>query len=257
MKARFLGTGASGGTPGQGRSSRFESSIVVSDRGTAVLIDVTRHFGRQARSLDGIDAVLLTHAHRDACGGFAQLRRWWRSQDRSSIPVYAAAATVRAVRRRFVRLDHCQFRDLAPAAPVGIGPFSVSAVEVPHAREAEVPTYAYRIDCDGTLVYASDVARLTADLRGACAGADMLVIDGAMWRRTLFSHLTIDAELNELCRWEPARILLTQIGRTAPPHEALKQEVRARCQRARPAYDGLEVIVSRRARQRRVPASFS
>src|ERR671936_292165 len=154
MKARFLGTGASGGTPGDGRSSRFESSLAVSDRGTTVLIDVTRHFGRQSRLLDGIDAVLL-----------------------------------------------------------------------PHAREAEVPTYAYRIDCGGTLVYASDVARLTAELRGVCAGADILVIDGAMWRRKLFSHLTIDAELSELCRWEPARILLTQIGRTAPPHEALKQEV--------------------------------
>jgi phosphoribosyl 1,2-cyclic phosphodiesterase len=246
MKARFLGTGASGGTPGDGRSSRFESSLAVSDRGTTVLIDVTRHFNRQSRLLDGIDAVLLTHAHRDASGGFAQLREWCRRRGHQPIPVYAAAATVRAVRRRFARLDHCQFRDLAPAAPVGIGPFSVSAVEVPHAREAEVPTYAYRIDCGGTLVYASDVARLTTDLRGVCAGADMLVIDGAMWRRKLFSHLTIDAELSELCRWEPARILLTQIGRTAPPHEALDQEVRARCRRARPAYDGLEVVATSR-----------
>jgi phosphoribosyl 1,2-cyclic phosphodiesterase len=245
MRARFLGTGASGGTPGRGRSSRCESSLLLRDRGTFVLIDVTRHFGRQAGLLDGLDAVLLTHAHRDASGGFAQLRQWCRSHDRSPIPVYAAAATVRAVRRRFARLDHCEFHELAPGPTVGIGPFSVSAVEVPHAREAEVPTYAYRVDADGSLTYASDVSRLTTDLRAACVGADVLVIDGAMWGRKLFSHLTIDAELSELCRWEPARILLTQIGRTAPSHEALEEEVRARCRRARPAYDGLEVTASR------------
>jgi phosphoribosyl 1,2-cyclic phosphodiesterase len=245
MKARFLGTGASGGTPGHGRSSRRESSLLVRDRGVAVLIDVTRDFGRQSRLLDAIDAVLLTHAHRDAAGGFAQLREWCRDRGRQPIAVYAAAATVRVLRRRFARLDHCRFHELAPGRAVGIGPISVSAVEVPHAREADVPTYAYRLDGGGSLVYASDVARLTADLRAVCAGADTLVVDGAMWGRRLFSHLTIDAELGELCRWEPRTILLTQIGRTAPPHEELQEEVRARCRRARPAYDGLEVTVSR------------
>jgi hypothetical protein len=36
-----------------------------------------------------------------------------------------------------------------------------------------------------------------------------LVIDGAMWRRTLFSHLTIDRDLPALCRWPVNRILLS------------------------------------------------
>ena len=76
MKLAFLGTGASGGTPGQGRSRRLESSLLISD-GTALLLDVTRHFAVQAQRLTRIDAVVLTHGHRDACGGLASLRRWW------------------------------------------------------------------------------------------------------------------------------------------------------------------------------------
>lgn len=60
-----------------------------------------------------------------------------------------------------------------------------------------------------------------------------------MWHRRLFSHLTIDRELPTLCRWPVARILLTQIGRSAPPHRRLEREVAALCPRADPAWDGM------------------
>jgi hypothetical protein len=56
-----------------------------------------------------------------------------------------------------------------------------------------------------------------------------------MWQRSLFSHLTIDRELPALCRWPVERILVTQIGRTAPPHEALERAVRSLRPKARPA----------------------
>jgi hypothetical protein len=65
------------------------------------------------------------------------------------------------------------------------------------------------------LVYASDVAAVEPPLARLARGAQLLVIDGAMWRRRLFSHLTIDRELPALCRWQVDRILVTQIGRTA------------------------------------------
>ena len=37
--------------------------------GTSILLDATRDFKREARGLDRIDAILLTHAHRDAFTG--------------------------------------------------------------------------------------------------------------------------------------------------------------------------------------------
>jgi hypothetical protein len=66
-----------------------------------------------------------------------------------------------------------------------------------------------------------------------------------MWRRSLFSHLTIDRELPTLCRWPVERILLTQIGRTAPPHQELERAVRELCPKASPAWDGLTVELGR------------
>jgi glyoxylase-like metal-dependent hydrolase (beta-lactamase superfamily II) len=98
--------------------------------------------------------VLLTHAHRDACGGIPALRDWVRERSAAAIPVYASAQTITA---------------------------------------------------------------LTPRLRSFASGASVLVIDGAMWGRTLFSHLTIDRELPVPCGWRVGRILLTQVGKTASP----------------------------------------
>jgi hypothetical protein len=64
------------------------------------------------------------------------------------------------------------------------------------------------------MVYASDVAYLTRSLERFCRGASVLVIDGAMWGRQIFTHLTIDRALREPCTWQVGRIILTQISKT-------------------------------------------
>jgi phosphoribosyl 1,2-cyclic phosphodiesterase len=239
----FLGTGASGGTPGHGRSRRLESSLLVEDD-LHVLIDVTRHFPLQARAIERIDAVLLTHAHRDACGGIPKLRRWLQVRGAGPVPVYASGPTIRALRSRLERLDHCDFVPVGEDERRRLGSWTLTAHQVPHALEARYPTFAWKLRRGKkALVYASDVARLTAELERFSRGAAILVIDGAMWGRRLFSHLTIDEALPELCRWNVGQIVLTQIGKTVPPHDEAKQQVAARCPRARPAYDGMTLHV--------------
>lgn len=211
------------------------------------MIDLTRDFGEQQRQIGpGIDFVLLTHAHQDACGGLPALGRWLRERSGDSLPIYASAATIAAARRRFRRLDHCEFVAVRERERRRIGPFTISARIVPHAREPDIPTFAWRLTAAGvSLVYASDVARLTPALRRFASGASVLVIDAAMWRRPLFSHLTIDRELPHLCRWRVERILLTQIGKTLPEHAELSRAARRLCAKAAPAYDGLELDVGR------------
>ena len=238
---RFLGTGASGGTPGRGRSRRLESSLLI-DGEAAILIDVTRHFAAQSKAVSRLDAVLVTHAHADAAGGMASLRRWSRGRDDGPIPVYASVETIHVLERRFRRLDHCRFVAVDDGDRHRVGPWSIGARTVPHAREARYRTLAWRLARQGTrLVYASDLSRLTPELERFSRGASLLVIDGAMWGRQIFTHLTIDRELPELCAWKVGKIILTQLGRTLPEHGQLERQVAGLCARARPAYDGLEV----------------
>jgi phosphoribosyl 1,2-cyclic phosphodiesterase len=243
MRLTFLGTGASGGTPGSGRSARRESSLLV-EGSARVLIDATRHFREQSRELRELDGVLLTHAHRDAAGGIPALRRWWTARTGAPLPVYASPQAITVLHERHRQLDGLDLIGVAPGRRLQMGSATVAAVEVPHARERRFRTYAWRLlDQTASMVYASDVGCLEPALRRFSEHADVLVIDGAMWRRSLFAHLTIDRELPKLCAWPVPRILLTQIGRTAPPHAAFARQVEALCPRAAPAWDGLVIDV--------------
>ena len=240
MRLRFLGTGASGGTPGVGRSARRESSALVT-AGLSVALDVPRHAAAQHGAGD-VRAVLLTHAHQDAAGGLAALAAARRASGAGSLRVLVGPGTSVILRRRVRRLDPLELAEVRPGRARRLGPLAVTAVGVPHARD--VPTVAWRLRTGGrTLVYASDVAEITEELERFCRGASLLVIDGAMWRRRLYTHLTIDRVLPRLCEWPVERIVLTQIGRTAPPHEHLVRAVAQLCPRALAAYDGLELEV--------------
>ncbi len=216
--------------------------MLVSSGGVRILVDASRHFDAQSRWIEGpLDAVLLTHAHRDASGGLPRLARWQAIHDGEPLRVLASAETIAIVRGRHRRLAPLALTALASGKTTRIGCFSVTPLIVPHARDPLCSTYAWRLCGPSTIVYASDVARLERRLRCFAQRAELLIIDGAMWGRPLFSHLRIDRELPALCRWSVERIVVTQIGRSAPPHHELQRRMAALCTRAIPAYDGLQI----------------
>jgi phosphoribosyl 1,2-cyclic phosphodiesterase len=210
-----------------------------------LLIDVTRDFGVQAERLARIDAILSTHGHRDAIGGVPSLRRWWLERDgRRPIDVFLSEATAELIRMRYRRIEHCRLQIVAPGHSRRVGSLDVSALTVPHARDPRFTTYSWRVSASArSVVYASDLAYLTRELERFCAGATVLVLDGAMWQRRLFSHLTIDESLPTACSWSVDSIILMQIGRTAPPDPRLQRALAALCPKARAAYDCLSLRI--------------
>lgn len=207
-----------------------------------ILVDVTRDFDDQVGAWPSLDAVLLTHAHRDATGGIPKLARWLAGRQAAPVRVLAHPGTVEALHRRHRRLDRLAFETVVPGRTRRVGPVRVQPCEVPHATDAV--TYAWRLRVgDVSVVYASDVATPTPELRRFARGAALLVVDGATWRRRIPSHLRVDQDLPGLCDWDVGGILLTQIGRSAPPHPELARRVRAICPRATPAHDGLALTL--------------
>jgi len=231
---RFLGTGPAGGRPGRGRSHRRESSLAVSSDAGTILIDVSRHAAPQLRALDGVDLVLLTHAHRDASGGLPILDHWLRSP----LPIYASHASVRVLRARYPHLSRVKLHAAASAMTFVWRDWHITPLTVPHARDCT--TLAWRLESrDSSIVYASDVARLTPGLRELADRCDLLVLDGAMWQRTIFTHLEIQAAAPIVATWPVRRVLFTQLGRSTPDHAVLDAWLHAFDPRFGAAYDGL------------------
>lgn len=206
---------------------------MISDAGT-ILIDVTRDAAMQLRALDAVDLALLTHAHRDASGGLPVLDRWLRAP----LPIYASHDTVRALRSRHPRLSRVALHAASSQRTFAWRDWRITSLAVPHARDCT--TVAWRLESpEFSIVYASDVARLTRGLRELAVRCDLLVLDGAMWQRTIFTHLEIQATAPIVATWPVRRVLFTQLGRSTPDHGVLDAWLHAFDPRFGAAYDGL------------------
>lgn len=251
MTLRFLGTGPAGGRPGRGRSRRTESSLRIDGGDGTILVDVGRDVEHQRRWLDRVDLVLVTHAHRDASGGVARLDRTLAGP----VPLLAARTTVRALRARHGALSHLVPKAVASGTTVRWRGWRITPLAIPHARDCT--TFAWRLVRGATsIVYASDVARLTPALAALADRCDLLVLDGATWRRRIFTHLEVGAAAAVVARWPVGRVLFTQLGRSTPPHGTLDRWLRAVDPKLGAAYDGLELRLDRRrasARRARRP----
>ena len=243
----FLGTGPSGGVPGKGRSRRKESSALLQYKGKTILIDITSFFNEQRRLLSTVpDAILITHGHRDATSGIAQLGRWLRGKNIDTpIPLYTHRETIARIKEKYKRLDFLSFHPLVPFRKTKlIGDIKVLPLSVFHAlREKRYPTFGYKffLPSGKKLVYISDTSGWSKKVQKEIKGVDIIILDGAMWGRPMFSHLDMKLITPEAKDWKVGRLIFTQIGKTAPPHEKLKSELKNLWPRAEPAFDGMKI----------------
>ena len=113
MKVTFLGTGASHGIPIVGckcavcqsanpKDKRLRSSIYIETEGRHLLIDPGPDL-RQAALREGftqIDAVLITHEHKDHTAGIDDIRTFNYIM-RRAIPFYAQPRVTDTIRREY------------------------------------------------------------------------------------------------------------------------------------------------------------
>ncbi|MDE6483555.1 MAG: MBL fold metallo-hydrolase, partial [Rikenellaceae bacterium] len=113
MKATVLGSGTSQGVPIIGcrcevcsshdrHDKRLRSSLLVSQRGTTVVIDAGPDFRYQMlrEGVDDIDAIIFTHGHKDHTGGLDDVRAF-NYVKQKSVDIYANAETMDTIRNDY------------------------------------------------------------------------------------------------------------------------------------------------------------
>ena len=257
LNVTFLGTGTSHGVPVIGcdcavcsstdpRNSRYRSSVWLEVAGRSLLIDTATELRLQARRADlrRVDAVLFTHAHADHVGGLDDVRRF-NDLQRSSIPCFANAEAVAALRRQYCyafeagqvgggrpRLD---LRVVEPGVPFDAAGIQVQPIGV---RHGSLPILGYRV---ADFAYLTDVSEIPNAALAQLRSLDLLVL-GALRGRLHPTHLSIDQALAVVDAVRPARALFTHICHDldhTPTCGALPAGVAL-------AYDGLRVEIRNR-----------
>ncbi|CAD6536418.1 MBL fold metallo-hydrolase [Paraburkholderia metrosideri] len=165
MRFASLGSGSEGNALLVEAQSGATTTRVLLDCGFSGR-EVERRLARLGASVEGLDAILITHEHSDHIGSALTLARKW------SIPLYMSWGTARAVGADEADVD---LQVLWGDEAVAIGDLSILPYTVPHdAREPLQYVFSNGASRLGVL---TDVGTSTPHISTVLSGCDALVLE--------------------------------------------------------------------------------
>lgn len=194
--------------------------------------------------------VLIEHIHEDVIGGLHELRAL-------NPIVFATKAAWDYLRRHYRTLsgEKGRFEDIysfkryiIKDKPFKIGPFSIKAQRVQHAKAGDPDALGFRIDLGGKIVWhCSDVYRIP-NVKKVLKDVDIFIGDGASLKREIkgkkaSGHTSMEKQIKWAKDAEVPRIYFTQIGHVGMTHEDLDRALYEFAPNAQPLYDGAEISI--------------
>lgn len=255
MKITFLGTGTSQGVPVIAcgckvcRSSdlhdkRLRTSALVEVGGKNILIDIGPDFREQMlrTGTSHIDAILVTHPHRDHVAGLDDIRSFNHVQG-CAMEIFGRQSTIVALKHDYAYVfEPHEFKGWPEANLNVVGkdsPFSVAGgIEVVPiaAMHKDMPIFGYRI---GDLAYITDANFIPEEEFEKLAGTKLLVIN-ALRKEKHFSHYSLPEALETIAKISPQKAYITHLSHQMGFHEEVEKELPPNVHLA---YDGLTVIL--------------
>lgn len=260
MILTFLGTGTSQGVPviacpcdvchsSDQHDKRLRTSALVTDvDGNNILIDIGPDFRCQmlANDVRHLEAIVVTHAHRDHVGGIDDIRPFNWVQHRN-MDIYANNIALSSIRHDYHYIfEYHQYPGLPEATLNDVGdcrPFRVGRIMVTPIRgmHKDLPVLGYRMDEDGgkSLAYITDMNHIDDEETRKLDDLDVLVIN-ALRKQKHFSHFCLEESLAIIAHCRPEKAYLThmshEMGFHAEVDASLPEGVHL-------AYDGLKVTL--------------
>lgn len=260
MKLTFLGTGTSQGVPVIGcrcavcssqdpRDNRLRTSAMVEVRGVRLVIDAGPDFRSQMlrAGVRHLDAILLTHEHKDHTGGLDDVRAFNFVDYPPTIhrvDIYAAPAAAAVVRKdfdyafvqnKYRGVPEIELHEIDVARPFEVG--GVEIVPISGHHSARFTVTGYRI---GPLAYLTDFKTIADSEVEKLRGVEVLVVN-ALRFRPHDSHFCVDEAAALIRRVQPRRAYLTHMSHEIGLHAAIDP---ALPEGVHMAYDNLQIEIN-------------
>jgi phosphoribosyl 1,2-cyclic phosphate phosphodiesterase len=254
MVINFLGTGTSQGVPVitcqcevckslDFRDKRLRTSIHLQHQDLSLVIDAGPDFRQQMlrENIPHLQAILLTHEHKDHTAGLDDIRAYNFSQG-TDMPIYGLERVLEQLKTEFAYVFK---QNNYPGLPkmllnpieknsFSIGHLTIEPLEVMHHK---LPILGYRI---GNFAYITDTNYISDQTMDKLQGLDVLVLN-ALQQDPHISHFTLEEALAWIKKIAPKQAYLThmshKMGRHAEVSKLLPENVKM-------AYDGLKVTMN-------------
>jgi phosphoribosyl 1,2-cyclic phosphate phosphodiesterase len=253
LKITFLGTGTSQGVPviackcdvclsGDKQDKRLRSSIMIETEGKRLIIDCGPDFRQQmlSENINSIDAILVTHGHKDHIGGLDDVRAFNYVLQRPT-DVYVTSDVQKMVKREF---SYAFKGSRYPGVPeihlhlFGNKSFEAAGIKIipvkaRHFNDQYV--FGFRIN---DFTYITDAIEISAHEKKKIAGSRIIVVN-SLRKKKHYSHFNLEEALSVLQELKPERGFITHISHQMGKHEEISRELPGF---VKLAYDGLNLF---------------
>ena len=231
MKLTFLGTGTSQGVPVIGcrcpvcssadpRDNRLRTSAMVEVGDKRIIIDAGPDFRYQMlrEGVRHIDAILLTHEHKDHIGGLDDVRAFNfvdYPREIHRVDIFSSEETATGVRKdfdyafaknKYRGVPEIELHEIDTTHPFTAAGLEIVPINGQHSSRFRVT--GYRI---GKLAYLTDFKTIADDEAAKLEGVDVLVVN-ALRFEPHDSHFSVGEALELIARVKPCRAFLTHMS---------------------------------------------
>ena len=223
------------------RDKRLRASVLVEYEGLTILVDAGPDFRQQmlTAGVSHVDAILLTHNHKDHTGGLDDIRAF-NYHEKTATHIYCEQYVEDSLRMEY---SYAFAEKKYPGAPewevhlIDEKPFCINGVEIIpiRGRHYKLPVLGFRF---GNIAYCTDMNHIPEEEFTKLEGLDHFIIN-TVRRGHHISHYGLEAALKVAERVGAKHSWLTHLSHQLPRHEVLAAELP---EGVKPAYDGLVLV---------------